>query len=79
MQTDIVKLIRKYTFLTRVGRYYKGLCPFRIGEEKEANLVVHRPTGKFRCLGCGMEGNAEDFDRIINGMNKKNINTLIGT
>ena len=58
---DIVKIIRKFTFLKSKGRYYIGKCPFRIGEELGNTLKVDKEAGQFYCSSCEAEGDVVDF------------------
>ncbi len=61
LDIDIVKFIRKFTFLESRGRYYKGICPFRIGEEHGYTLTVDRKNRYFSCSECGAKGDVVDF------------------
>jgi DNA primase len=36
------------------GRLYKAVCPFH--EERTPSLVVDLETMRYRCFGCGREG-----------------------
>lgn len=40
-------------------KHYKALCPFHT--EKTPSFVVHPKTQKFKCFGCGAEGDVYDF------------------
>ncbi len=60
-ESDIVNIIKKFTILRNRGRYYKGICPFRAGEEIGEMLIVDRKYGQFQCKGCGASGDVLDF------------------
>ena len=64
--TDLVELVGRSVKLKRVGKDYKGLCPFH--QEKTASFKVDPAKQFFHCFGCKATGNAIDFvmkrDRI---------------
>jgi DNA primase len=59
--TDIVALIGASTSLKKVGRSWKGLCPFH--GEKTPSFYVHPEKGFYYCFGCGAKGDAITFVR----------------
>jgi len=58
-QTDIVGLISQYVQLKKVGKNYRGLCPFH--SEKEPSFYVVPEKGIFYCFGCKKGGSAINF------------------
>jgi len=58
-RVDLAELAGHYLSLTRVGREFKGRCPFH--EEKTASFHVNPEKGLFHCFGCKAGGNAIDF------------------
>lgn len=58
-ETDIVALISSYVPLKRVGRYYRGLCPFHT--ERSPSFYVSPERQAFHCFGCGAGGTAITF------------------
>jgi DNA primase len=57
---DIVELISAYVPLKKVGRNYKGLCPFH--SEKTPSFVVFPDTQSWHCFGaCGTGGDIFTF------------------
>jgi DNA primase len=58
-QTDIVQLIGGYVPLKKVGRYYKGLCPFH--SERTPSFYVNQERQTYHCFGCGVGGTAINF------------------
>lgn len=57
---DIVELIENLGVkLKKVGREYKGLCPFH--PDRQPSLSVNRRKGVWHCFGCGKGGTAHDF------------------
>uniref|UniRef100_A0A7C4G9X8 DNA primase n=1 Tax=candidate division WOR-3 bacterium TaxID=2052148 RepID=A0A7C4G9X8_UNCW3 len=58
-QTDIVELISNYVPLRRVGRNYRGLCPFHA--ERSPSFYVSQERQSYHCFGCGAGGTAISF------------------
>ncbi len=58
-ETDIVALIGSYVALNKVGRYYRGLCPFH--SERNPSFYVSPERQIYRCFGCGAGGSAISF------------------
>ena len=58
-QTDIVGLIGHYVPLKKLGRNYRGLCPFH--SEKNPSFYVNPEKGIYYCFGCQKGGNAVSF------------------
>ena len=56
---NLVELIGRSVALKRVGKDYKGLCPFH--QEKTASFKVDPVKQYFYCFGCKASGNAIDF------------------
>ena len=54
LQTNIVQVVQEYVPLKRVGRTYKGLCPFH--SEKTPSFHVDPDKGFFHCFGCHAGG-----------------------
>jgi hypothetical protein len=51
-------MIQEHVKLTRVGKLWKGLCPFH--REKTPSFTVH-DDGHFHCFGCNSHGTVFDF------------------
>jgi DNA primase len=58
-QTDIVALVGQYVNLKKLGRNYRGLCPFH--SEKNPSFYVNPEKGIYYCFGCQKGGNAVSF------------------
>jgi DNA primase len=58
-QTDIVSLIGQYVNLKKIGRNYRGLCPFH--NERNPSFYVNPEKGIYYCFGCQKGGNAINF------------------
>ncbi|HET7035598.1 MAG TPA: DNA primase [Thermomicrobiaceae bacterium] len=56
---DIVELIGEHVQLRKLGRTFKGLCPFH--QEKTPSFVVYPENQTFHCFGCGAGGDAFSF------------------
>ena len=59
LQANIVQVIQEYVSLKRVGRTYKGLCPFH--GEKTPSFHVDPEKGFFHCFGCNAGGDVFKF------------------
>ncbi len=57
--TDIVELVSGYVPLKRVGRNYRGLCPFH--SERSPSFYVNQERQTYHCFGCGVGGSAINF------------------
>ena len=57
--TDIVQLISQTVALKKVGKDFKGLCPFH--QERTPSFKVNPDRQAFYCFGCKASGNAIDF------------------
>lgn len=58
-QTDIVAVVGQYVQLKKMGRNFRGLCPFH--SEKNPSFYVSPEKGIFYCFGCNKGGNAINF------------------
>ncbi len=63
---DIVELISQYVDLKRVGRNFRGLCPFHT--EKTPSFYVSPEKGIFHCFGCGKGGDVITFYMEYHGL-----------
>lgn len=64
---DIVGLTSEYMTLQKVGKDYKGLCPFH--EEKSPSFMVDSIKGVYHCFGCGAGGNFFSLVEKLEGLN----------
>lgn len=58
-EIDIVELVGGYLPLKKVGKYYRGLCPFH--PERAPSFYVSSERQSYHCFGCGAGGNAISF------------------
>lgn len=56
---NIVEIIGEYVPLKRVGKNYRGLCPFH--HETNPSFTVSGEKQIFHCFGCGLGGNVFHF------------------
>jgi len=70
-EINIVSFIRKFTILRKAGRYFRGKCPFRVGEELGETLIVDRKNNRFHCKSCGEKGDMVDFAMKIYGIERE--------
>jgi len=64
-RVDIVAVIGQHVQLRKVGRNWKGLCPFH--GEKTPSFSVNSDKGYFNCFGCQKKGDAFTFVMEIQG------------
>lgn len=62
-RVDIVEVVSDYVNLKRVGKAYRGRCPFH--DDKNPSFAVY-PDG-YKCFGCGASGDVIDFIMQIRG------------
>lgn len=67
-RTDIIKVVSRYTRLTRKGGTYWGCCPFH--HEKTPSFSVSEERGLYHCFGCKAGGNAINFVSEIESVEK---------
>ncbi len=58
-RVDIVELVGSYVPLKRVGRNFRGLCPFH--PDKSPSFYVNPERQSYHCFGCGAGGTAISF------------------
>lgn len=56
---DIVDVVGKRLPLKKMGKDFKGLCPFH--DDKSPSLNVNRNLGIYKCFACGAGGDAFKF------------------
>lgn len=61
--SDILKIIGQHVQLERQGKNHVGLCPFH--SEKTPSFTVDPSAQTFCCLGCGAQGDAEEFAKLM--------------
>jgi DNA primase len=67
-RVDIVQLVGERVRLRKAGRAYSGLCPFHA--EKTPSFSVDPDRRRFRCWGCGEQGDVFDWLIKIDGIDK---------
>nr|MBC8283029.1 DNA primase [Nitrospinota bacterium] len=58
-RTDIVEVVSQHVSLKKVGKNFKGLCPFH--SEKTPSFTVSSEKRIYHCFGCGAGGNVFKF------------------
>ncbi|HIJ50462.1 MAG TPA: DNA primase [Nitrospinae bacterium] len=58
-RTDIVEAVSQSVTLKKVGKNFKGLCPFH--SEKTPSFTVSPEKRIYHCFGCGVGGNVFKF------------------
>ena len=58
-RTDLVALVQRRVPLKRVGKTWKGLCPFH--DDKNPSMQVSPEMGWFHCFACGAKGDVFDW------------------
>lgn len=64
-RVDIVSYVGRTVRLRKEGRYFKGLCPFH--SEKTPSFAVDPKGQRFKCFGCGKQGDVLDFIQFLSG------------
>ena len=59
----ILDVVGDYVMLTKSGKNFFGRCPFH--KEKIPSFSVSVEKQISHCFGCGVGGNADDFQREI--------------
>src|SRR5436190_391530 len=59
LQANILQVVQEYVPLKKVGRTYKGLCPFH--SEKTPSFHVDPEKGFFHCFGCSLAATSSSF------------------
>ncbi len=67
-RSDIVRIVSRYTALTRKGNTYWGCCPFH--HEKTPSFTVSADKGLYHCFGCKAGGNVINFVSEIESVDK---------
>lgn len=60
---DILELVGERVKLSRVGKYWKGLCPFHT--EKTPSFHVYPDKQRFHCFGCQASGDIFEWTKRI--------------
>ncbi len=58
-RADIVEVVSERVVLKRIGKDFKGLCPFH--DDKSPSFTVSAAKGFYYCFSCGAGGNAIKF------------------
>ncbi|MDE7394942.1 MAG: DNA primase, partial [Clostridiales bacterium] len=67
-RSDIVRLVSRYTPLTKKGNTYWGCCPFH--HEKTPSFSVSADRGLYHCFGCKAGGNVINFVSEIESVDR---------
>lgn len=59
-ERDKINIFSKYIVIKKIGRRYKGLCPFH-NDTKIGSFDINPETGQFHCFACGENGNIITF------------------
>ena len=65
-RAGILDVVSEVVVLKRVGKDYKGLCPFH--KEKTPSFYVNPEKGIFKCFGCGEGGDIFTFVQKAKGL-----------
>jgi DNA primase len=58
-RTDIIDVVSQHVTLTKVGRTFRGLCPFH--SEKHPSFYVYPEQQSWHCFGCNTGGDVFSF------------------
>jgi DNA primase len=62
----VEEVVGSYVPLKKMGRIFKGLCPFH--NEKTPSFTVNPDRGIYKCFGCGEGGDIFDFVIKVEGV-----------
>ena len=65
-KANILEVVTQVVVLKRVGKDYKGLCPFH--KEKTPSFHVNPEKGIYKCFGCGEGGDVFSFIQKAKGL-----------
>lgn len=65
LAVSLVDTVGEHVRLEKVGRSYRGNCPFH--DEKTGSFFVNETKGQWKCFGCGKGGDIINFFADING------------
>jgi len=65
-KASILEVVQQVVVLKRVGKDYKGLCPFH--KEKTPSFHVNPEKGIYKCFGCGEGGDVFAFIQKARGL-----------
>lgn len=65
-KNNVVDVVGQYVVLKKLGRHFKGLCPFHT--EKTPSFLVNEELNLYKCFGCGAGGDVIKFLMEIEGM-----------
>ncbi len=65
-KANILEVVSQVVVLKRIGKDYKGLCPFH--KEKTPSFHVHPEKGIYKCFGCGEGGDVFTFVQKAKGL-----------
>ncbi|CAN5125051.1 hypothetical protein BH11PAT4_BH11PAT4_0750 [soil metagenome] len=72
----IEELVASYLPLKKMGRLYKGLCPFH--SEKTPSFTVNPERSIYKCFGCGEGGDIFSFVMKLEGLTFPEAVRLLG-
>jgi CHC2-type zinc finger protein len=73
---SILEVVSQRIELRRVGRWWRGLCPFHA--EKTASFFVNEDKGFFHCFGCQAKGDVIDFIQRLDGLGFRDACKVLG-
>ena len=65
-KANILEVVSQVVMLKRIGKDYKGLCPFH--KEKTPSFHVNPEKGIYKCFGCGEGGDIFSFIQKAKGL-----------
>ena len=65
-KANILEVVSQVVMLKRIGKDYKGLCPFH--KEKTPSFHVNPEKGIYKCFGCGEGGDVFAFIQKAKGL-----------
>lgn len=78
MRADLPAMVGQSVRLARVGKRYRGCCPFHEEKTPSFYLIPDPDRWRFHCWGCGAHGDAIDWLRLTRKLTFKEARDLLG-
>ena len=78
MHADLPQMVSQSLKLQRIGKRYRGCCPFHEEKTPSFYLMPDKDRWRFYCFGCGARGDAIDWLRLTQQVSFKEARELLG-
>ncbi len=77
-RVDLPAMVAQTVRLTRLGKRWKGCCPFHEEKTGSFQLIPDPSRWRFHCFGCGAHGDAIDWVRLAHKVSFKEASRMLG-